>query len=750
MTESKTEHGPSLLPYLDDTHGGLHIDIPAARITVTDRESGSSLIESTGPFADLYEGIVTTGSEGGLAPIFLLIQPGVYPPVSSDLDPITNVQVEQLWQTAHQRINDRQNDFFQPVLNEQLDAQGRLLQMRPMFYCAHRNRWCHPRCPHCGEPLSLCRNDQMLQDAGLPEYTTSLERFLYCSSCAAQTGGSLFYAPELASSASEKLNDCNQLIEGFSRLLARKEVAEELPCVACSESTNCYGPKTLVLGRMKPVFFFPFHMLMMPASAINLKEFVELLSGRKKEDILERLDQQSKHGRARMLNRMNLDVTPAGGLLFSGDERRFLEVLYLKLTLLEELDALIPLDNGQIAQPLNSMSLESIWVDLPMQSAHLPQLWNFSLRLIDPVGQPDRTMAGSSVPMARKHYFLGAAWCYILLSGGGQGMAAIRAAVDKLIDDEDLLERAGDIDLEEVDPVFSPRHLMDGDVGEPINPEWTALWRRALLLGLKIFTSGLEPDQTLEEAAFQQETGRLRKEIRQFLFTATPALRKEERAVGTENDAAIAAILKSIISSWPSADTSNPAPEEKTRMSSQLLKAEVSSPPAKDEDGDYVETVILGKDEALEIQPEPLDDARPEMEETVIMRAEDKTSVPPPKAKPKAKPNAKTDAPQEPTPLDATVVIQTDPAQADSTQSNADRWGDMEKTIMMSEPQKGAPPDNDLEKTVVLGAQSAGVSAGSGSNPEKAPKSSTPDEDDLEKTVVIQPQNPKKKSPNHE
>ena len=740
MTESKTEHGPSFLPYLDDIHGGLHIDIPAVRITGTDSASNSSHIESTGPLASLCEGIVTTGAEGGLAPVFLLFQPGVYPPVSSDLDPITNVQVEELWQTAYQWINDRQNDPFKPVLKEQLDEKGRLLQMRPMFYCAHQNRWCHPRCPQCGEPLSLCRDDQMLQDADLPGYTSSLERFLYCPSCVAQTGDSLFYAPELAPSASEKLNDCNQLIEDFSRLLARKDVAEELPCIGCSESTNCYGPKTLVLDRMKPIFFFPFHMLMMPAPAINLKEFVELLSGRKKEDILKRLEQQSKHGRARMLNRMNLVVTPSGGLLFSGDERCFLEVLYLKLTLMEELYTVIPLDNGQIAQPVGSMSLESIWVDLPVQSANLPQFWNFSLRLIDPVGQPDRTMAGSSVPMARKCYFLGAAWCYILLGGGGQGMAAIRAAVDKLIDDSDLMERAGDIDLEEVDPVFSPRHLLDGDIGEPISPEWTALWRRALLLGVEMFKSGVEPDQTLKEEAFRQEISLLRKEIRQSLFTGTPALRKEERAVSNENDAAIAEILKSIIRSWPSADTSNTAPEEKTRLSSQLLKAEVPSPPSQDEDGDYVETVILGKEEAREAQPEPVDDAHPEMEETVILRVEEKASVAPTKAEPKDKLKVKTDPPQEPTHLDATVVIQTDPAQADSTQSNADDWGDMEETIVMSTPQKGTPPDNDLEKTVVLGAQSAGVSAGSGSNKEKAPQSSTPDENDLEKTVVIQPQ----------
>ncbi len=721
MTESKSKSGPSLLPYLESTRGGIHIDIPAIRIPSQAQTSDSIPIESTGPFAMAYEGTISTGAEAGLANLFLLFQPDNYPPVSAELDPMTNVHVEQLWQTAFQRSSVQAAGTFQSALREQVDDQGRLLQLRPLFHCTHRNRWCHPLCPHCGEGLTLCCDDQLLKDAGLPEYTSSLDRFLYCPSCAAgQTDGAVFYARELPGTSTAHVQDCNQLMEGFSRLLAGKGAAEELPCVGCAESTNCYGPKTLVLDRMRALFFYPFHLLFMPSPSMNLIEFSALLSGQKREEILARLQQQAKPGRAGHLKQMGADFFSSENLLFREDERCFLEVLYLKLTLLEDLYALIPLEKGQISEPVGRMSLESIWVDLPVRSAHLPLFWNFSLRLIDPVGQPDRTMSGNMVPLRRKLHFLGAAWCNVLLTGGGQGMASIRAAVDKLIQYSDLIQQAEAAGLEEIDPVFNPQHLTAGANDVSIDPQWAAFWRRALMMGVEIVKAGFDADPKWSEGDFQHELGMLRKEIRQSLFKAAATALPAAKPVHADSDGAIAAILKSMLNSWPAADT---AVEGKTSFSSKLLKEEVSSPASKNEDGDYVETVILGKEEVLEARTESTMQHPPdpmEMEETVVMRVAD--SAPKPETE---KDNAS---------LDATVVIQSDPAR-----NGASNWTtDMEETVVISASPKKQTPDEALEKTVVLGAPKASERSGFGADSETPAQDASSDADDLEKTVIIQ------------
>ncbi len=724
MTESKSENGPSLLPYLESTHGGIHIDIPALRVSPQAQTSCANPMESTGPFAAAYEGSVSTGAEGGLANLFLLFQPDDYPPVSAELDPMTNVQVEQLWQTAFQRSSGQTTGSFQSGLREQVDDQGRLLQLRPLFHCAHRNRWCHPLCPHCGEGLILCCDDQLLKDAGLPEYTSSLERFLYCPSCAAgQTDSAVFYARERSAIISERIQDCHQLMEGFSRLLAGKDTTEALPCVGCPESTNCYGPKTLVLERMRAVFFYPFHMLLMPSPSMNLLEFSALLSGETRGEIHTRLEQQGKPGRAGHFKQMGADLFASESLLFGEDERCFLEVLYLKLTLLGDLYTIIPLEKGQISEPVGSMSLESIWVDLPVRSAHLPLFWNFSLRLIDPVGQPDRILSGSLGPLGRKLYFFGAAWCYMLLSGGGQGMASIRVAVDKLIQDSELLNQIEATELGEIDPIFSPRHLMVGARDLSIDPEWAVFWRRALMMGVGIVKAGFDADPKWSEGDFQQEIGLLRKEIRQSLFKAAAPALPVARSVEADSDAAIAAILKSVLNRWPTADAGI---EGKTSFSSKLLKAEVSSPPSKNEDGDYVETVILGREEAQEARSESTLQHPPEMEETVVMGVAER----PPE------PREDSDA------LDATVVIQSDPAR-----NGASNWTtELEKTVVMSAPPKGQTPDEALEKTVVLGAPIAGERANLGANSGKPVQDAASDADDLEKTVIIQPHKTKGKT----
>jgi hypothetical protein len=390
MTAPIVPTEPSLIPYVDPGKAGLRLRFNGLQTRDGHRPESLAIIEGTGPYAAIVEGAVTAGGQcHAMADLFFLVQPDLYPDVSSELTPVTNLDVEQLWQAAATRMRASQSDGFSGPLPEQIDADGRTVPWRSLFYCRHTQRYFHPLCPQCGGALTLCRDDRILEEAGLPGYTHCLSRFLHCPACHRHAPIPLFYSRLLPPDPPAHLIGVEGLIEGFSRLLARQDLAHALPCVACDQETDCYGPQTLVHQRMIPLFFYPFHMLAQPAPNLNMLEFQELLTGTAIDRIELQLTRRQKPGRLRMWRRFRDQPASGDGLLFQQTGKRFGEVLYLKLTLLDALFDKIRRTAGHLTEPLAGMSLESLWVALPAQAARLPFCWNFSLQLIDAVGRPD-------------------------------------------------------------------------------------------------------------------------------------------------------------------------------------------------------------------------------------------------------------------------------------------------------------------------------------------------------------------------
>ncbi len=264
MTEPTTEGGLSLLPYLESRAPGLRLTL-TEMAAVSGEVSPSAAREPFGPFAALWHAHVTLDGRKALSELFLLIQPDQYGQAVSG-PPVTNPAVEAFWQKVAARLETRNENRGTLLLPGQTDDQGRLIALRPLFYCRHRRRYAHPACPQCGGGLTLCRDDQTLRAAGLQAYSESLVRYLWCAACHAEP---IFYARELSTPAPDRLRDARYLVEAFSRLLGREELGGELPCVGCPEATACYGPDTLVHQRMAPLCFFPFHMLVLPAPTIE-------------------------------------------------------------------------------------------------------------------------------------------------------------------------------------------------------------------------------------------------------------------------------------------------------------------------------------------------------------------------------------------------------------------------------------------------------------------------------------------------
>jgi hypothetical protein len=737
MTAPIVPTEPSLIPYVDPGKAGLRLRLNGLRTQDGHPPESLATIEGTGPYAAIVEGAVTAGGQcPAMADLFILVQPDLYPDVSSELTPVTNLDVEQLWQAAATRMRASQSDCFSGPLPEQIDAEGRTVPWRSLFYCRHTQRYFHPLCPQCGGALTLCRDDRILEEAGLPGYTYCLSRFLHCPACHRHAPVPLFYTRLLPPDPPAHLIGVEGLIEGFSRLLARQDLAHALPCVACDHETDCYGPPTLVHQRMIPLFFYPFHMLTQPAPSLNMLEFQELLTGTAIDRIELQLTRRQKPGRLRMWRRFRDQPASGNGMLFQQTGKRFGEVLYLKLTLLDALFDKIRRTAGHLAEPLAGMSLESLWVSLPAQAARLPFCWNFSLQLIDAVGRPDPDAVPGQLSRARAATFLGTAWCHVLLVNPNQDMRTVLKAVDTI-----LLTGSAEPDTHNqgrteqaaptwsAEPFLDPCNLVSFPLSSPIDGQWPHFWQCALGMGFDLLRAGRGADASWGDERFGQRLDALRQAVHTALFqeAATAVVEIAPASARKADDAAIAIVVRSLLAEWPQAsepetNTTDVAPDAEAPATGMWQQIPDSA------EGDFQATVILGSEEAFGVQAPPDPPDRPDLEQTVVL-------------------DTGGQAPSNATHAQAPVTAGNEPARAAADPPPA--AGQMEQTLILQPPLAAAGTRDDLEATVMIDAKGSAMTASRPSPPPSptAAGNRTPepsmdaadDMDDLAQTVILPP-----------
>lgn len=711
MTEKQILAAPSLLPYLTDRGSGVRLKLDLPGYEPGRHPDPSTAIESQGPYAEILKACLTADGHTAFKHLFLLVQPDHYAISPSELTPVSNTTVDHLWQSAWERIKGTTDGDFSPVLPGQIDDKGQLIPLRPLFYCRHKERFAHPLCPNCGASLTLCRDGRLLTAAGLPSYEKTLERYLHCPECHPSNQEAVFYVHGGTAAQGDQIKDCAALLEGFSALLTKTGLAGDLPCAGCEQATECYGPQTLVHQRMYPVSFYPFHMLMQPAPSMNAVEFLHQLSGATFDQMARHLAQYGKPGRRRHLETMKNRFAAGSGLLFS-DERRFLEVLYLKLVFLEALSTLVLQPQGPFSGPVADMSLESVWVRLPRGPHRLPLFWDFALQPVDPVGRPPLAIFKTGVPMARAWQFLGTAWCYAFLVNGQQDMATVRAAVDKLLLGTGEITGIEAGALREIDPVFTPRHLLWQSPPLAVDTRWEALWCRSLLLGLEVLQAGVKADTEWSADHFRQQLQDSLEKIHTLIFQA-PAGRPAAEAPVPEPtgvtaaagsvDDAIASILQNILDGWP---TTAPHPPGKTTTALEETQITPETADHPNEDGDFEATIILQSPPArTPVSPETLVAAPPDPDETVVMGA------------------PRAEKPPAPLPRDdsqATLII---PAREHPARSGPPKQPVWDETVSSTV----QPEASDLEKTVAIGPP------GQGDSPSKLPG------EELAATMILSP-----------
>jgi hypothetical protein len=708
-----TQDYPSLINCLETSQNGLFLDLALPSDGPGD---GAGIAIGISPFSRTIPAIIKTDGDDYIKRVLLVLQRDHYDTPGS-MVPVSNLTLETAWQNAfafHRNGDPAKAPYF---FKHQVSPTGEFRPLQPLFCCKQTRRWFHPVCPQCGLALTLCRDDALLNDRGLPAFSESLERFLYCDSCAIQSDSSAFYRRDKATGMPDIAYDFKILVAQWKQLLAKFPDGADLPCRGCPEKDLCYGPAALGSQRIVPFSFFPFFMLMFPAPSCNAAEFIPIISGAAAPAPSGAQDTADPSGQARFL--------------FQGQDRQFLEILYLKLTFLAQVcHQLLPADDSAANREL-AFSLDGIGVDLNPAGAGLPAYWNFNVRILDTIGTAQTRPFTPILPEAPRLHFLGAVWFRALLVNSRQTPDTVYAEVGRLLQQTDIENGFKALQVELSDPmgVFASSQIFWESDQHHLAEHWQGYWKQAMHLGFQLVHAGLKTGVVWDPVQFRSALDALRNQIKDEMFSG-PAVALTEKEMTVPSDT-IRMVLHDILQKWQAASTPSGRPpvseaepetlniEETVIMASN--KHELGKPTDKG-----LSTAASLKATDISVTPTVDTDWDADDQETVIFSSS--AIAPPSESMPRDAP----DPQQQDSPwnddIEETVVISA-PSQP-PVSPMPDKEADLAATTVQNAP--GAPPppfagfDEDLEATVVLNSGRSPVSKN------EAP----PSDDDLSATMV--------------
>ena len=545
----------SLLPYLETDGKGIHINLSPSKQNDTAYQKilfPFLVVSDSGPFSRIIEAEIITDAASQIEPVFLLTQKDEYPFVKDELRPLNNLAIDRYWQRTFAIHSLNKFGGVPLLLKGQINKDGRLLPFQPILFCKFKATYFRPVCPDCGMLLQQCCNDSILEKYGLLPYSGSLKRYLYCSACAGSREMPDFYVSALASSDPGFLRDRFELIKQYGQLQEKGNLVTLIPCLNCTGYQECYGTECLATSRIAAFSFYPFYMLMFKADSINALDFISLMSGAPYEEIKRQLIAKQEPGRLSRLQDLKKKGIIETPFLFINEDRYFLEVLYLKLSFLEELSETIfsRLDISQHAKL--GLSIDRIWIKLADQNSRLPSFWNFKIELLDVIDADTYALFPRSEHWIGLHY-LAAMWFYILLVNKRQDVSIIYGTIAEAMkkssdEDHGFSEKYLRKDLFQV---FLPENIFWDPETFMVNERWHELWEASLRMGFILLDeSPLDFNKEAKEN-FKQNLDQLRQHIKDKLFSSKFVSEKES----TSNDKAISEILIKIMQNWQEVET---------------------------------------------------------------------------------------------------------------------------------------------------------------------------------------------------
>ena len=632
-----TEKMPTLLSYINPESNRFRLRIFLSGVDDSENSTDDEPFEDfprCEPFARFGRGAVSTDADMVLRYLVLLRQADHYAIETNPLFPYSNPDVDRIWQEAFLRYTadplHSTPSSLMIRIKEQVDESGRIVPFRSLFYCSHIDRFFHPPCPLCGRALVLCSDDTQLNAKGLPSYSQTLKRYLWCPMCGRDTKNAKFYTYKRGSGDPTWVKDKRGLIYDFDSLKGDRVDGNDFPCAECIERQVCYGRDRRAFSRIYPYAFYPFYLFIFEGDLLGAIPFLAIVSGLK-TDAAEgstKLETSGLPGWA--VSGLNNRPMPQNGHFFSQTkQKRFLETLYLKLNFLFQLTNELMTSAEAPFLTENPSLLERIWVRLPETSGRLPYFWNFTVHLFDLSTGPPSFAQLPGQPSNRGRQILGRLWFYALLTNSRQSARTVWSELETML----FQARSGNTSISTIyrtrseEPVFSPQNVYwntEGPVG------WPELWQQSLMLGLRLLETDSDPGASFSAAEFFTDFNFLTEKINRSLL-GDEGSHLGESVKSTSLDATIIKELRAILREWKR-ERKVTAAENVGAMElrhSTLVKRGTTVAPKdllqrqhpRDNGGDLPDTIVVSSKKKNEIPP--LSAAAGADDETLILKPEE-------------------------------------------------------------------------------------------------------------------------------
>jgi hypothetical protein len=392
------------IPLLGSAGGNLRFELLLSGDDVLEsRDDPFVPLSDSSRFARVLLGRVASGVNHTLHPVAVKIQRSFYRPAAagSAKETLTNPLIEDMWRRERENLIKCAGVEVVPLI----DLGEELLSNPPVSFCKKIRAYFHPLCPKCRGPLRDCRDDAMLRDHGLPEYSRSITRYLHCAACAAKPGRRTFYTTSPGSDENlkgdaevrrkgELYRDFGAIVNGGLSVEEQARLSIPFPCAACLHREECYpaeGPQGKPIpaeSRLVPVSYYDFHLLPLEVMELHYDEMSDLLGGASWEVLKDRVRQTGAPGREIVLSEVD-DVfsSPIQWIYRQDTTGKFpLEVLHLKINLFAQLCHGLRAYHARCKEPHLDVSPTQVMVDVVPGSTNLPARWTFRVRLIGVAG----------------------------------------------------------------------------------------------------------------------------------------------------------------------------------------------------------------------------------------------------------------------------------------------------------------------------------------------------------------------------
>ncbi|HVE40140.1 MAG TPA: hypothetical protein VNM14_09650 [Planctomycetota bacterium] len=399
------------IPLLGAAGGNLRFELLLAGADLEAKDDPFVPLSDSSRFARVLLGRVASGVDHTLHPIAVKIQRSFYRPAASasSKETLTNPLIEEMWRRERETLIKCAGAQVVPLI----DLGEELFRNRPITFCKKVRAYFHPLCPRCRGPLQDCRDDALLRDHGLPEYSKSIHRYLHCAACAAGPGRKTFYTTSPGTDENLKgeadVRRRGELYRDFGAIVntlteeQRATLSVTFPCAACLYREECYPPagaagKSIPAEtRLLPVSYYEFHLLPLEVMELHYDELSDLVGGASWQALRDRLRQSGAPGRESVLAAVDdVFTSPIQWIYRQDTSGKFpLEILHLKLNLFSQLCHGLRAYHARVREPHLDVSPAQVMVDVVPGSTNLPARWTFRTRLIGAAGPHRFPTAGA-------------------------------------------------------------------------------------------------------------------------------------------------------------------------------------------------------------------------------------------------------------------------------------------------------------------------------------------------------------------